>query len=348
MKAVAEDQLLKRTTSRCPACHSACFAEVWRTAESLSRVLLKRFCPTHGEATACIASDARFYWLAQGRPENARCLNAGFGHQACCASEQGTSGTLGRNAEGRNGGPFEKLSTCLALIEIVHSCNLACPTCYADSPLGTGTRVDAVPIGELKRRIQGVIDRKSKIEIVQFSGGEPTLHPEFFELLEWAQSNPGIDYVLLNTNGVRIATDEEFLAGLGVAAKRKHLQLYLQFDGPQLDGQLALRGSDLRKIRQQAIEGCAEINLPITLAMTVTRHNLPFLWQAIEFGLQYPHVRGISFQPMFVSGRIPPPSLNRTGLQIQAFQSQSNRPAILPLPFGRGEGRSEGSDPNGA
>jgi len=224
---------------------------------------------------------------------------------ACCASNGTAAGSLGRNAEGRNGGPFEKLSTCLALIEIVNSCNLSCPTCYADSPLGSGTHVDAIPLEDIKRRVQGVIDRKGKIEILQLSGGEPTLHPNFFELLEWAQANPGIDYVLLNTNGVRIATDDDFARKLGAAARRKHLQLYLQFDGAQVEGQLALRGADLRNLRARAIERCAQINLPITLAMTVTAENLPFLWGAVEFGLQYPHVRGISFQPMFTSGRVP-------------------------------------------
>ncbi|MEI7951381.1 MAG: radical SAM protein, partial [Synechococcaceae cyanobacterium ELA182] len=82
---------------------------------------------------------------------------------------------------------MEKLATCLCLIEIVHSCNLACPTCYADSPAGAGAHVDAVPLDDLRRRIQGVIDRKGGIEILQLSGGEPTLHPQFFELLEWLQ-----------------------------------------------------------------------------------------------------------------------------------------------------------------
>jgi uncharacterized radical SAM superfamily Fe-S cluster-containing enzyme len=47
------------------------------------------------------------------------------------------------------------------------------------------------------------------------------------------------------------------------------------------------------------------MKLPVTLAMTVTPENLPNLWEAIEFGLRWPNVRGISFQPMFGSGRTP-------------------------------------------
>jgi uncharacterized radical SAM superfamily Fe-S cluster-containing enzyme len=197
------------------------------------------------------------------------------------------------------------LSTCLALIEIVDSCNLSCPTCYADSPWGAGQKVAAVPLENLKQRVQGVVDRKGGIEILQLSGGEPTLHPRFFELVDWIQANPGIDYLLLNTNGVRIAHDDEFVAGLARMVRRGDCQLYLQFDGVQLEGQHFLRGADLRATRLRAIERCGEVGLPITLAMTVTPDNLPFLWQAIEFGLQFAHIRGISFQPMFRSGRVP-------------------------------------------
>ncbi len=295
------DKILKRTMSRCPICHARCSAEVWRTGGIPSKILLTRLCATHGPATVCIASDARFYWLSRGKDANSRCPA-----QACRASDEAPAGTLGRNAEpGDALGVQEKLSTCLALIEIVNSCNLACPTCYADSPVGAGAEVDAVPVEDLKRRIQGVVDRKGNIEILQLSGGEPTLHPQFFEMLRWLQDHPSIDYVLLNTNGVRIANDEEFTRELASAFHYGAFQLYLQFDGPQEEGQRFLRGGDFRRVREQCLERCREMNIPVTLAMTVTRENLPFLWASIEFGLQYPNVRGISFQPVFGSGRIP-------------------------------------------
>ena len=300
---VVKDELLKRTTSRCPVCHAPCPAEVWRTGGLAPKVFLKRTCAEHGEASVCIASDARFYWLAKGKAENACCS----GSSTCCQSADGSNpGTLGRNANpGDALGVMEKLSTCLALIEIVNSCNLSCPTCFADSPLGTGAKVDAIPLGELQARIQGVIDRKGKIEILQLSGGEPTLHPQFFELLRWLQTKPDIDYVLLNTNGVRIAHDEGFATELAQTFRYGKLQLYLQFDGTQEAGQKFLRGADLRATRQRCLTRCAEMKLPVTLAMTVTLENLPHLWDAIDFGLRWPNVRGISFQPMFGSGRIP-------------------------------------------
>ena len=321
--------LLKRTTSRCPVCHASVPAEVWKVSEGNgARVFLRRTCPEHGFAEACIASDARFYWLAQGDPKNQCC-----GGNACSASDGEVRGTLGRNASGvaepaEGQTAMEKLSTCLALIEIVNSCNLACPTCYADSPTGA---LDAVPLADVQRRIQGVIDRKGRIEILQLSGGEPTLHPQFFELLAWLHAHPGIDYVLLNTNGVRIANDDAFLASLGKTFRAGKFQLYLQFDGVQEAAQRALRGGDLREMRKRAIERCGTLNIPITLAMTVTPENLPHLWDTVEFGLGFDHVRGVSFQPMFGSGRVP--AIADRGLRIAERKSvAADAASNLPTP----------------
>ncbi|MEW6161227.1 MAG: radical SAM protein, partial [Verrucomicrobiota bacterium] len=107
------------------------------------------------------------------------------------------------------------------------------------------------------------------------------------------------------TNGVRLAADDAFAERLAKTFRYGKLQLYLQFDGMQAEGQAELRGGDLRSLKQKAIERCGEMNLPATLAMTVTQANLPHLWAAIEFGLRFRHVRGISFQPFFGSGRVP-------------------------------------------
>lgn len=269
---------LKYNRTRCPSCGIEVAGRVF---EEGIGVYLERECPTHGIQTTCISSDARFYHVSRGS-------------SACCADGAAC------------GDPFETLSTCLALIEIVDSCNLACPTCYADSPVSKA--VDAISFDDFRHRVDSVIERKGKIEILQLSGGEPTLHPEFFELLTWAQEHPKIDYVLVNTNGVRLANDKGFAQTLDGMYRRGGLQLYLQFDGPQEAGQVALRGADLRKTRQRAIEVAGSMaggGLPLTLAMTVTPDTLGHLWEAVDFGLSYPHIRGVAFQPMTFSGRRP-------------------------------------------
>ncbi len=313
--------VLKTTTSRCPTCESPCPAEVVREND---QVYMERTCPVHGTFSACIASDARFYWLAMGKEEN-RCCSGG----TCCSADGKNAGTLGRNSEGTGGKTFEVLSTCLALIEIVNSCNLACPTCYADSPVGTGPKVDAVPLDELKTRIQGVIDRKGGIEILQLSGGEPTLHPQLFELCRWIKGHPKIDFAIINTNGVLLAKDSVFAQQLSDAFDRKGVQLYLQFDGVQAAGQKELRGGDLREMREKAIANCAAADLPVTLAMTVTHENVDHLWEAVRFGLEREAVYGITFQPVFGSGRkssaIQPSVSNVASPFAKVVRRQDNR-----------------------
>src|SRR5579864_6926121 len=108
------EALLKRTKSRCPVCHAECPAEVWKTGDvKHQQVLLRRRCAEHGELEVCIASDARFYWLAQGDPQNACC-----GGEVCSAADGVVRGTLGRNAAGPSNlepqaSPIDCLSTCL-------------------------------------------------------------------------------------------------------------------------------------------------------------------------------------------------------------------------------------------
>jgi uncharacterized radical SAM superfamily Fe-S cluster-containing enzyme len=313
--------LLKSTTSRCPVCHAACPAQVIKRD---GQVFLLRTCPVHGEFSACIASDERFYWLAKGKDENRNGNDSGAccSGSACCAANGTPAGTLGRNAQGRGDNPIETLSTCLALIEIVNSCNLACPTCYADSPVGTGPKLDAVPLDDIKQRVQGVVDRKGGIEILQLSGGEPTLHPQLLELCAWLKAHPKIDFVLINTNGVLLAKGPAFAQRLADVFSGAGLQLYLQFDGTQLAGQRELRGGDLRAMREQAIANCAAAGIPITLAMTVTHDNLPHLWDAVRFGLDHDIIHGITFQPVFNSGRTSKSEIRNPKSEISSLVSR--------------------------
>lgn len=334
LKVIQGRESLKRTWSRCPYCQQRIEAEVVKTGSNPGQIMLERNCPTHGQISSCISSNARFYWLSVGASS---CCSG----SACCAEDGKSVGMLGSNAA-RPQETFEALSTCLALIEIVNSCNLSCPTCFANSPLGAGHKVDAVPLEQICTRIENVIKRKGKIELLQLSGGEPTLHPHFFELLDWIKSNSKIDYLLINTNGILLAKDPSFLDRLAKRAHRDNIQLYLQFDGVQPEGQAQLRGSDLRSVKEQAIMNAASINLPVTLAMTVIRDNLEHLWESIQFGLKFDNIRGIAFQPFFGSGRFTegsgsPARLNSADI-ITSCITQSNGKLTIedftPLPCG--------------
>ena len=276
---------LKSTTSRCPVCLAQIPAEIARRGDS---VVMTKHCAAHGAFEATIAADHTRYYASQGSG-------------ACCDPASGCCAPANPNAAD----PFERLSTCVALIEIVESCNLSCPTCFASSPHGVGDDLAYTPSREVRQRVAGVVARKGFIDIIQLSGGEPTLHPDFFEILEWCLAHPKIGYILVNTNAVRVATDAAFRERLGELRRaRGKFELYVQFDGVQEAGQRELRGADLRKVREQAIDAAGALGVPSTLAMTVTEETLPFLGETMRFAVPRRHVRGISFQPRFTSGRI--------------------------------------------
>lgn len=294
-------QILKQTTSLCPQCLRSVPATVLRVGEEIQ---LHRVCPEHGAFAAVINSSERFYYLSVGAQGN---VDRGG------ASQKGPADGLpilspvvdveqGENCCSAGCGGVDHLSTCIALIEIVSSCNLACPVCFANSP--RERHVDAMEFSEFRERVLAVTKRKGKIDILQLSGGEPTIHPQFFELLEWALANPEIGHVLLNTNGVKVA-NSAFIQRLAELRQRfGKLEIYLQYDGPQLAGQFELRGLDMRKTRQRVIELCQEAEIPVNLAMTVDQHNRHYLGEVLQIALDAPWVSGITWQPMFGSGRV--------------------------------------------
>lgn len=234
------------------------------------------------------------YWVTQGNPDN-----------SCCAVTGSNTGVLGDNATNPSG-LYDQLSSCVSLIEIVETCNITCPTCFSESPLGKqGSHLRYTPLSQIKARIEKVLAQKGEIEILQLSGGEPTLHPDLFELVRWAGAHEKIRFIFLNSNGIRFARDAAFTAGFADAFPRGKLLLYWQFDGPQEAGQVELRGTDLRPIRQEILAEIARINLTTILVMTVTNANLAHVYETVALGLKYPNIRAAHFQPVFLSGRTP-------------------------------------------
>ncbi len=287
-------ETLKTTTSRCPACSREISARVVRRGQS---VWMEKTCPDHGAFQVQLAADDRYYHLSLGDRSGSACCGSGCG----CGPETKDATPALPSTD-----PFDVLPSCLALIEIVDSCNLSCPACYASSPWGAGEEVDCISTSEFTSRVQGVLDRKGSIDILQLTGGEPTIHPNFLEMLEWSLDQKRIGYVLINTNAVRIAQDEAFRSSLAELRRQKgKFELYVQFDGPQEAGQRELRNADLRAIRQTAIDQVGALGVPSTLAMTVTPTTIAHLGDTLRFAVERPHCRGITFQPMFTSGRVP-------------------------------------------
>ena len=296
----AFSKLLKHTSSLCPYCKQQISAQVY---EADGKVYLRKTCPDHGQFDVLINSDKRFYYSAKGSSSSCDC---GSGCHGPVSDTAVVSSATSVDHSGHDPTLIGKIPTCIALIELVQSCNLRCPTCFADSPHTEPDEIQSLSTDEFWQRINNVLRRKNNIDVLQLSGGEPTIHPEFCKILEDVLARADIGYTLINTNGLRLAQDEAFMERLGQLHQRhRKFEVYLQFDGPQEAGQAALRGGDFRALRLRAIDRCAHFGIPISLAMTVTPDNLSYLGDSLRFGLSRPAVRGLTLQPMFTSGRTP-------------------------------------------
>jgi uncharacterized radical SAM superfamily Fe-S cluster-containing enzyme len=183
-------------------------------------------------------------------------------------------------------------------VEVTDHCNLQCPICYAESsPKRTSWR----SLTEIGRMLDAVVRNEGEPDIVQISGGEPTLHPQFFEILDMAKARP-IRHLMVNTNGIRIAQDREFVRRL--AEYMPGFEIYLQFDSLEKEALMELRGADLREIRRKAVEHLNEFNISTTLVVTLKKGvNDGEIGRVIQYGLEQPAVRGVTFQPIQAAGR---------------------------------------------
>lgn len=195
--------------------------------------------------------------------------------------------------------PDHEQHSCLTLVEVTDVCNLQCPVCYAESsPHRTVWR----SLEQVEAMLDAVVRNEGEPDIVQISGGEPTIHPNFFEILDLAKSKP-IKHLMVNTNGIRIAQDREFVKRL--SKYMPGFELYLQFDSFEEHVLRELRGADLRDIRRRAVEHLNEFNISTTLVVTLKKGlNDREIGRIIDYGLQQKSVRGVTFQPIQAAGRL--------------------------------------------
>lgn len=248
--------------------------------------MLKR-CPEHGNSKVLIADDAEYY-------KNIRNYNK--------PSEMPYT----FNTKTHYGCPYDcglcpdhEQHSCLTIIEVTDRCNLTCPTCYAGSSPTYGRHRT---LDEIKKMMDAVVRNEKEPDVVQISGGEPTIHPHFFEILDYAKTLP-IKHLMLNTNGIRIAKEKNFVEKLKTYSP--DFEIYLQFDSFEDSVLQTLRGADLSKIRQQALANLNEVNLSTTLVVTLQKGlNDGEMGKIIDFALKQKCVRGVTFQPTQIAGRL--------------------------------------------
>ena len=273
-----------QTTSLCETCLEPVPAKV--IIEDDARVYYLKRCRDHGVQKTLISDDLDYWrqqklWIKPGdRP-----LIAQTRTEAGCPFDCGLC-------------PDHEQHSCLAIIEINQACNLACPVCFADA---TDVHGSHRPLAEIERMLDALVESEGEPDLVQLSGGEPTIHPDFFAILDAVKARP-VRHVMINTNGVRIAQDPAFVARLASYAPR--LEVYLQFDSLNDEALLDLRGAKLARIRQQALEALERVGLATTLVAVVKRGvNDGEVAEIVAHALTWSCVRGVTFQPVQDAGR---------------------------------------------
>lgn len=279
-----DEVFMEFTKSICPVCKVVVDAEVNIRD---NKVYLRKRCREHGRFEALVYSDAAMYLdsLRFNKPGTIPLTNATEADRGCPLD----CGYC----------PEHKQHACLGILEVNSGCNLDCPLCFADS----GHQPDGFSLThqQVAAALDGFMKAEGNPEVVMLSGGEPTIHPDILDFVGMAIER-GIELVVLNTNGIRLARDPAFVRAL--AAFEPRPRIYLQFDGLEEKTHLALRGRDLRALKRAALDACAEAGLVVILAAAVQRGlNEHEVGEIVRFGIGHPAVRGVAFQPVTHAGR---------------------------------------------
>lgn len=272
------------TLSLCPICLKRIDAKIVFEDD---KVFMYKRCPTHGTSKVLIADDVEYYKSIRNynKPSETPHIFNTKTHYGC-PYDCGLC-------------PDHEQHSCLTIVEITDRCNLTCPTCYAGSSPHYGRHRT---LEEVKQMLDTIVRNEKEPDVVQISGGEPTLHPQLFEILDYAKTLP-IKHLMINTNGVRIAKDFEYAKRL--ASYMPDFEVYLQFDSFRPEVLESMRGANLWQVREKALEHLNKLNLSTTLVVTLQKHlNDDEIGKTIEFALKQPCVRGVTFQPTQLAGRL--------------------------------------------
>jgi hypothetical protein len=280
---VAPYLFLGQTTSLCESCLALVPAKI--LAEH-GAVYLQKRCPEHGVQKTLVADDVAYWksqrdWLKPG--DRPMALQSRTEHG--CPYDCGLC-------------PDHEQHSCLAIVEVNDACNLTCPVCFADSAVGRGGHRS---LAEIESMLDAVVASEGEPDLMQLSGGEPTIHPQFFEILAAAKTRP-IRHLMVNTNGLRIAREPGFAERL--AEFMPGFEVYLQFDSLRREALLDLRGADLSRVRIEALEALERVGVSTTLVVTVKKGvNDADIPDIVRFALNWRCVRGVTFQPVQDAGR---------------------------------------------
>jgi len=272
-------QYLTSTVSACRVCGQLLPAQIWLQDNS---VYFHKHCPTHGEQKVHVYSDARQY------VDHRRYHRAGSVPLEFATLARGCPDSCGLC-------PNHEQHVCMPILEITDHCDLACPICLVKTP---GTfNLD-------RARVAAILDRliasEGSIDVLNLSGGEPTLNSYFRDIVDECTSRKEILYTSVSTNGRRLARDPSLLQFL---ADRRVI-ISLQFDGVDDAANCSMRGANFAAEKLRLVDLAAKADARMSLTFTAARGlNDQQFATPIRLLFQHDHILSVMIQPMAYVGQ---------------------------------------------
>ena len=284
----ADHVMIGVTDSLCPQCMEVVPAKIITRGR---RVYFRKRCPDHGVREDFVCSDVSWWDRTEGQTASVLPVSRSTEYRRGCPHDCGLC-------------PDHEQHTCIGLVELTDRCNLSCPMCFASSGPGGHDHC----LEDIVACLDRLVAVEGRAEVVQLSGGEPTLHPDFRQVVDEAIARP-IDYVMINTNGLRLAADPGLVDFL--AQRRDRVEIYLQWDGVDAQSVQKIRGEAVIDRKRAALDRLQDAGLHVTLVSTLVS-PLPshFYEDLLGEARRRTNVVGLSLQPATYSGRhLPPDSL---------------------------------------
>jgi len=288
--------LPKKTNSVCPECGKVIEADLFQKDD---KVYMEKECKDHGKFCDLYWSDVEMYLKAEK-----------YAHDGI-----GLRNPMDPNLEENEnvhifvGDMRVDMLTCtaLAMVDLTNRCNMNCPICFANAnQQGYIYEPDFETICKMLDVLRA--EEPIKCAAVQFSGGEPTIHPQFLEIIKAAKEKK-FSQVMVATNGIEFSKRYDFFKAASQAGLNT---VYLSFDGVTDDVYLQARDRKMLSVKLQVIANCRKLKeetgkcpsivLVPTLVRGVNDHQIGDI---ARFAFENADVvRGVNFQPVAFTGRI--------------------------------------------
>ncbi len=278
--------LPKSIRSLCPECMKIIDARLF---EEDGKVFIEKTCPEHGYVRDLYWSDVKIYLKAEkwAFSDGRGLLNPSVRNATRCPDQ---CGLCNRHTS----------HTGLGNIDLTNRCDLTCPICFANSNVsGFVYEPSYDEVVEMLKSFRS--EEPVSGRMIQFSGGEPTLHPRFLDILRTAREM-GFSHIQIASNGINLSdpkfAQECYKAGLHT--------VYLQFDGTSDEAYKRTRGKALFAVKERAIESIRRSGMKIVFVPTIVKgFNDGEVGKILRYSIDnIDVVSGISYQPVSFTGRI--------------------------------------------